>query len=132
MTWQREVHTPRTFSAISCGPQLAYIGQLYPARHREVRHYHRFASEYVRDFHRKWLLRPSDDELGSQDIQALNDLGGSYGTLDKTRLFPVGPRLLGAIWMAALVPMLPLVFTAIPIADLAKHVGGAMLGGIPI
>lgn len=117
---------------VACGPQLAYIGQLYNARYRETWHYHTFALEYVRDFQRKWLLKPASDELGSPDIQSLNDLGGSYGTLEKTRLLPIGKRMLVSLVLAALIPMLPIAATAVPLTQLLKRVGSAMLGGLPL
>ena len=118
--------------AVACGPQVAYVGQLYNARYRELWHYHTFALEYVRDFHSKWLLKPASDELGSSDIQSLNDLGGAYGTLEKTRLLPIGKRTLVSIVVAALIPMLPIAATAVPLTQLLKRVGSAMLGGIPL
>jgi hypothetical protein len=116
----------------ACAPQLAYIGKLYNARHRATRPYHMFALRYVRDFHRKWLVTAAPDELGSADIQALNDLGGSYGSLERTRLLPMGTRLIAGLWIAALIPMLPIVSTAIPVSDLIKHIGSIMLGGLPL
>jgi hypothetical protein len=117
---------------VACGPQLAYVGQLYNARYRETWHYHTFALEYVRDFFRKWLVKPASDELGSQDIQALNDLGGAYATLEATRLVPMGRRMLIALVVSALIPMLPIVATAVPLTQLLKRVGSAMLGGLPL
>ena len=117
---------------VACGPQLAYIGQLYNARYRETWHYHTFSLEYVRDFRRKWLVKPASDELGSPDIQSLNDLGGAYGTLEKTRLLPIGRRMLVAIVLSAVIPMLPLAATAVPLTQLLKRVGSAMLGGLPL
>ncbi|MDB4962508.1 MAG: hypothetical protein JWP01_2507 [Myxococcales bacterium] len=118
---------------VGLGPLLVYVPVLYRARHRELSKYNGLALDYVREFHRKWIETRRDrrDLLGTQDLQALNDLGGSFETLTRVRLVPFGPRPLVGIWVVALLPMLPLVATTMPLNKLLATIGHALLGGLP-
>jgi len=121
-------------AVIACGPLLLYTGHLYRARFRDIAEYNAVALEYVRAFHRKWVETRPDDEklLGTPDLQSLNDLCGAYESLVQVRLVPFGPRQILSIWLAALIPMIPLVATTMPIDKLIRTIGGALLGGIPL
>lgn len=117
---------------LACGPLLPFAGMLYRARYRELVRYNGLALDYVRAFDRKWAESRPDPErlLGTPDLQSLNDLHGAYGSLVKTRLVPFDPWLIAVICVAALVPMLPLVATAVPLDELLRRIGHALLGGI--
>src|SRR5262249_7010023 len=123
-TWMLKIHqhratinavTPTFFSfvvlavVIGCGPLMVFGRQLYDARHHGVSTYHQLAHEYVGAFRRKWLAESRGDEpssvLGTSDIQSLNDLMGSYRSVDDTRLYPFGVRELVALWTGEFVPM---------------------------
>lgn len=124
---------------VACAPLLLFTPQLYEARHRDTAAYHKFAHDYAGAFRRKWL--GSEDEppepgtadlpssaLGSGDIQSFNDLIGSHGAVEKTRLRPFGIRSLGMLCVGALLPMLPLLFATMSVTELAKHLGKMMFG----
>jgi hypothetical protein len=106
---------------------------LYRARHREIEKYNGLALEYVRGFHRKWIdTRPASEPLlGTPDIQSINDLIGAYDSLVHLRIVPFGPRPIIGIWIAAVVPMLPLVATTMPLEKLLGHIARVLLGGLP-
>ena len=124
--------------ALACGPLLAFAPLLYRARHATVLQYNGLALRYVRKFHRKWIERRPDvthDEnvtkrplLGTPDIQSLNDLIGSYEALVELHPVPFGLRALVAVWLATFVPMLPLVFTAMPIEEVFQRLGQMVIG----
>jgi hypothetical protein len=115
---------------LACGPLLLFIGMLYRARHREIDRYNRLALDYVRAFHHKWIESRSerDEVLGTADLQALHDLDGAYESLDKSRLVPLNPRAIVGLLIAAVVPMLPLVATAMPLKDLLNRLAHVLLG----
>ncbi|MDB4956817.1 MAG: hypothetical protein JWO36_4386 [Myxococcales bacterium] len=121
-------------TVFACGSLCFYAGILYRARHRDIPKYNRLALEYVRQFDAKWAAgRPRDEPLlGMSDIQSLNDMLGTYGHLEAMRLVPFGPRALVGLVAAAVIPMLPLAATTMPIGELLKKVGGALLGGLPV
>jgi hypothetical protein len=114
---------------IACVPLLLFAPQLYRARHRDTAAYHELAREYVDDFRRKWLSEPrASHVLGTNDIQSLNDLGGSYKTAEDTRVLLFGARAIVNLWAGAVVPMLPLLFLNTPIAEVASHFGKMLFG----
>ncbi|MFL5319814.1 MAG: hypothetical protein ACJ790_09165 [Myxococcaceae bacterium] len=120
--------------AIGVSPLLAFCGHLYTTRRKALREYGDFANEYMRNFHRKWIVdRPKDESaLGSSDIQSMNDLGGAFDVINQTRLFPFGMRPVIAVWAGALLPAVPLLATMVSVEDLLKRIVGALLGGFPI
>ena len=120
--------------ALACGPLLLFCGHLFRARARALFAYSRFALGYVRHFDAKWIERPFEpgEELGSADIQSLNDLAGSFGVVETTRLFVFSARRLIALALAAALPMLPLLVSTLTVERVLKGLLGGLLGGIPM
>ena len=120
--------------AFTFGPLLLFCGHLFRARARALAAYTQFALDYVVQFHAKWIEQPVEPgaELGAQDIQALNDLGGAYGVIATTRLFVFAPKKLIQVAVAAVVPMLPLLTSTVTVEKLLRHLVGLALGGLPI
>ncbi len=116
---------------IACGPLLIFSGQLYRARHRDVGAYHQLAREYVDAFRRRWLTEGAECVLGSSDVQSLNDLGGSFNTASATRIYPFTTRSVVTILAAAALPMVPVVFVAMPMSKLALRFARMFFGGGP-
>jgi hypothetical protein len=120
-------------SALACTPMVPFMGHLYRAKRRALLAYNPLALEYMRGFHRKWVdPRPSTEEdlLGTPDIQSLADIGNAYKVMTDTRTFLFGKKKLAEIWLAAVVPMVPLIVTVIPVNELFKRIGGALIGGL--
>ena len=116
-------------TVVACGPLFLFSSHLYRARHRDGAAYHVFARSYVDDFRRKWLVKHSGtEELGTQDLQALNDLGGSFERSERTRLYPFGMATLTRLWFDAFLPMLPLLLITTPISEIGKHVARIVFG----
>lgn len=118
---------------LAFGPLMLFATHVCTARHRDLTRYHVFAHEYVQQFKRTWLLGETipGSVLGLSDIQSLNDLGGSYEKAERTSMFPFGVRTVITLWMGVLIPVLPVVLSAIPLVDVAQHLGKALLGGLP-
>jgi hypothetical protein len=118
---------------LACGPLMLFALHVCNARHRDLTRYHVFAHDYVQQFKRNWLaVEPAERSvLGLADIQSLNDLGGSYEKTEKTSMFPFGVRTLVTLWMAILIPVLPVVLSAMPLAEVLEHLGKLLLGGLP-
>jgi hypothetical protein len=47
------------------------------------------------------------------------------------RVVPFGPRLIYGVFVAALVPMLPLLLTQMSLLEIVQKIGHALLGGAP-
>lgn len=116
---------------IACAPLLPFSLHLFRAQRRALLAYGPFALDYVRRFHRKWIDGRSDEPvLGSPDIQSLADLDNSFQIAATTGMFVFGKRKLVELWLAAIVPMLPLVAAVVPVDQLLKRIGSTMFAGL--
>lgn len=105
--------------ALAFVPLLVFVGTLFRTRRRGQREYGILALTYTRMFHRRWIEQtPGPELLGSQDIQALNDLGGSFAVIQEMRAVPFGLRELATVLMAALFPFVPVLLTEISLPKL--------------
>ncbi len=104
-------------------PLLVFSPRLLRTRQRALFDYGSFAFAYTRAFRDRWITGGpvrGVDTLGSQDIQALSDLQGSFGAVCRMRIVMWEPGLLLVVVFASALPMLPLVLTEVPIKQLLK------------
>jgi len=106
------------------GPTCSFAPALVKLKRVSLREYGAFAHDYVRDFDRKWVHGPPPAEtlLGSSDIQSLADLGNSYDLIRKMQFVPFNRQVVVSLAAAALLPIAPLVLTAVPLEKLAADV----------
>lgn len=119
--------------ALACGPLMPFTKQLYQTQRRYLLYYNPFALEYARRFHRKWIERrpgTDTDMLGTSDIQSFADLGNFYRVIQETRFSLINKRKLLELWLAAILPMLPLIATVVPIDRLFQQIGKVIMGGL--
>lgn len=111
------------------GPLLVFAPQLARAKRKGLREYGTLAERYVREFDAKWLRGgvPADEPLvGSADIQSLADLNNSFEVVRGMRIAPVTRDALIQLAAAALVPMVPLALTMMPLEELVKRLFGLL------
>ncbi len=101
-------------------PLLAFVPALVQTKRLDEYKYGVFARTYVHAFERRWLGDTRDSPLGSDDIQALNDLGGAYRVVDETRIVPFSARFIGEMTLVALLPILPVYLASVSIGQLAR------------
>ena len=120
--------------AFAFGPLLLFSGHLFRARRQTFFLYGGCTDDYVRRFHAKWIEPgPGNTSmLGSQDVQALADLGLAFQVIVTTRLFIFTPRKIFEVWLAAIVPMLPLFASVVTVEHVLKRIVGTLLGAVPI
>ena len=93
------------------GPLTVFTPKLARAQREGLADYGLLASRYIEDFEQKWVkgrALPSDELLGTDDIQSLPDLGNSYAVIGEMRAVPFGVRdmmRLAAVTAAPLVPL---------------------------
>ena len=83
------------------------------------------AQRYVEGFERKWVLlesAPSEELLGTADIQSLADLGNSYSLVRDMRSVPFGLEDTSRLAAATAVPLLPLLLTIFSPEELIMRV----------
>jgi hypothetical protein len=111
------------------GPLLVFSPCLMRAKRNGLRKYGMLASRYVNEFELKWVGggATADEQLiGSGDIQSLADLGNSFQVIRDIKPFPFGKDAVILIVVIPLVPILPLVFTMIPLEELITKLLGAV------
>lgn len=112
------------------GPLLVFMGPLLRARLEALRYYSSLTNQYNRAFHARWIKdEPLPDEplLGTADIQSLADLGNSFDRVRAMRDVPFSRRLVLQIAVMSALPALPLLLLVVPVRDILKILGEAIL-----
>ncbi len=105
-------------------PLLVFTPLLLRAKRDGKYLYGRFGTEYVRDFHRKWIQGQGADPspLGSADIQSLADLSNSYRVASDMNVLLFSRKTLTTVLVLNAAPLLPLGLTLMPFPELLMKV----------
>ncbi len=109
------------------GPLLVFSPQLARAKRSGLNEYGTLAERYVRGFDDKWLrgeTQQSEPLIGSADIQSLADMGNSFSLVRTMRIAPITRDAVLQLAAAALVPLIPLLLTVMPVEELARKLLG--------
>ena len=109
------------------GPLLVFSSQLAEAKRTGLREYGTLAWHYVRDFDGKWLrggVPAGEPLLGSADIQSLADMANSFSVVQSMRLVPITRDAVLKLAAAALLPLAPLLLTAMSAEQLLRKLIG--------
>jgi len=107
-------------------PLLAFAGRLGRCRFRGLLEFGALAGTHDRAFDEKWIKSRSssrEDLLGSPDIASLAGLAMAYEHVERMQLIPWDKKALVVLVVAALIPMIPLVGTAIPFTEILSKLG---------
>ena len=112
------------------GPLLMFSPQLERARRKGLAEYGLLICQYLAGFEEKWIRRgpqPTEDLLGSGDIQSLADIGNSYTVLREMKFIPF--RMMDVGWLAAVTaaPLFPLALTIFPFEELLTRMFKVLL-----
>ena len=102
------------FVLVVLGPLLMFTPKMAGAKRKGLADYGLVAQRYVDGFARKWVLgehAPSEELLGSGDIQSLADLGNAYAMVREMRPVPFGLDDMTRLAAATAAPLLPLLLT---------------------
>ena len=116
--------------AILHAPLLAFTGRLARCRFRALLEFGTLIGRHDRAFDEKWVKpRGADREslLGSPDVSSLADAGVVYEHVERMQLIPFDKKAVLVLVMAALIPMIPLVGTAIPLKEILAKLGEFMV-----
>jgi hypothetical protein len=99
------------------GSKLAHLYRVGYLQYGSLSHLH------AEQFHEKWV-RGRQAHLGelltAEEISALIDLASSFDRVRRTKLLPIDRPTVIRVAAAAAVPMLPVIMTQVPLADLLK------------
>jgi len=105
------------------GPYLFFTRTLLQMRRLGMLSYGAFARAVGEQFEKKWLHQAdslTEEVLLVPDFSTTGDLYGVVHNIDDIRVIPVGAVDLYAIVIAALIPAIPVVISAIPFDTLIK------------
>lgn len=113
------------------GPLTVFAGRSWACRQQGLRDYMALAARYASTFDRKWIGRDAasaEPLLGTADIQTLADLSSGVAIVRNMRVIPIGRRLLIALAVATLLPMLPLLTLKYPVATMLDQIVNRLIG----
>lgn len=102
------------------GPLLMFTPKMAAAKRKGLADYGQVAQDYVDRFEEKWVLNtpPSEEVLGSGDIQSLADLNNSYDIVRGMRAVPFGLDDISRLAAATAAPLVPLLLTIFSLEEL--------------
>jgi len=111
------------FTVAVLGPLLMFTPRMAQAKRKGLADYGLFAQRYVESFDQKWIQRsPSEELLGTGDIQSLADLGNSYQVVREMRVVPFALQDVSRLAIATAVPLAPLLLTIFSFQELVTRV----------
>ncbi len=108
-------------------PLLAFSGQLARCRFKGLLEFGALVWRHDRAFDEKWIKNaaniPPDSILGTADVQSMADLAACYDHINEMWLVPFDVKAFAVLVLAAFLPMLPLLATAIPLQEILLKLG---------
>ena len=105
-------------------PLLMFTPRMARTKRQGLADYSLFAQRYVEGFDQKWVhgAAPSEELLGTGDIQSLADLGNSFEIVRAMRVVPFGLQDVSRLAAATAAPLTPLLLTIFSFEELIKRV----------
>ncbi len=120
-----------TALAVIYAPLLVFSGRLARCRFQGLLELGALAWLHDRMFDEKWLRNSpksaQETILGSSDVQSMADIATCYGHVNEMRLIPFDMRAFAVLTLAALLPMVPLVGTQIPLREIFMKLGELLI-----
>ena len=116
--------------AILHAPLVAFTGKLVHSRLQGLLDFGTLIWRHDRSFDEKWVSSKETNQenlLGSPDVSSLADLGVVYEHLERMQIIPFDKKAVVVLLAAALIPMIPLVGTAIPLLEILSKLGEFMV-----
>jgi hypothetical protein len=117
--------------AIALAPLLAFAPRLQALRRESLLSYGALLAEYGRRVERRWIRREIVDDdglLSAPEIGPVADTVALYEAVANMRTAPVGRRSLLPIAVAAVVPLVPVFATQIPLKQIAAKLLAPLIG----
>ncbi len=111
-------------------PLLVFSDRLARCRFRALLEFGALVWRHDRAFDEKWIkpLHTSmATPMGCADVSTLADIAVAYEHVDRMQLIPLDKKALGVLLAAALIPMIPLVGTAIPLEEIFSKLAELMV-----
>lgn len=106
---------------ILAAPLLVLTPKLAKVKRRDLHLYGTLGTTYCGEFDAKWIQGLAGNReplLGTADIQSLADLYNSFSVIREMKVVLIDKRLLAALALFAVLPMLPMIVIATPTQSL--------------
>jgi len=111
-------------------PLLVFAGRLARCRFRGLLDFGTLIGQHDRAFDKKWIkpvCTNPESLLGSPDVRSLADFAKVFEDVDRMQLIPFDKQALVVLVLAALIPMIPLLGTAIPLTEILAKLAELMV-----
>lgn len=111
------------------GPLALFTPLLMRLRRIGLHEYDTLGHIHARQFHQKWIENcepPAEELLTAPEISTLTDLATSVANVRRMHPFPFAKQPMAQVLLAALLPMIPVVTTQIPLKMLLKQIFSAL------
>jgi hypothetical protein len=108
---------------LALGPLVFFVPKLARLRRRGIFEYGSLAQMESKAFYDRWILHGAGREgefPASPEASTLTDYGSSYQNIEHLQPFPYDRGTLIALILAIVIPMLPVVLTEVPLAEVFK------------
>ena len=113
------------------GPLLAFSGRLSRCRFTGLLEFGALVWRHDTAFDEKWIKHSPDPNqetiLGSSDVQSLADIATCYDHIDRMWLAPFDTKAFAVLVLAALLPMIPLLGTQVPLREIFMKLGELLI-----
>jgi hypothetical protein len=116
--------------AIMHAPLFAFTGRLARCRFKGLLEFGALIGSHDRAFEEKWLRAHGANRaslLGSPDVASLAGVAVVYEHIDKMQILPFDKKAVVVLVVAALIPMIPLLGTAIPLQEIFRKLAELMV-----
>jgi len=116
--------------AILHAPLLVFTGRLARCRFQGLLDFGALIGTHDRAFDEKWVKSQGTNReglLGSPDVASLADVALVFEHVDRMQLVPFDKKALVVLVVSALVPMIPLLGTAIPLQEIFAKLAELMV-----
>ena len=112
-------------------PLLTFCGHMARSRFKGLLEFGKLVWQYDHEFDEKWIVKakgsPVEPLLGNPDIQSMSDTATVYNHIDEMRMFPFDVRAFALLVLCQLIPMAPLVASAIPLKEIFMKFGELLI-----
>jgi hypothetical protein len=111
-------------------PLLAFVGKQARSRVEGLLNFGTLIWRHDREFDEKWvktLDTKHETPMGSPDTASLAELAQIYDHVERMQLIPLDKKALAVLVGATLLPLIPLVGTAIPLTEILSKLGEFMV-----
>ena len=114
--------------ALLHAPLFVYTGRLARCRFRGLLDFGNLIWAHDHEFDEKWVRNPGkkaegESLLGSHDVASLGAISRAFDHIDEMRLIPFDKKASMVLVVAAVLPMVPLLGTSIPLGEILKTLG---------